>query len=297
MLRCGGVAITFRWRASAESTVPALDSGSSAKTSMPARMSVESRAAIRAASSTTSPLAVLIRMESGFMAARNATSTMPTVPSPPGTCNDTMSLAASTEARSGRVCTPMSLMRWAAARDRGLSSVTTRSPQPAARWATSRPMAPIPMIPRARSVQAAGLAVGLLVPVARPDVGGGRGDVAVDGEHEAQRQFGHGDGIAARDVAHVHAELRGPGAVDRVGAGTGAHHQPEVAAGFDGLGRHPGAAHHEHVVAGDMVGEILGGEGGLQRADVAAAAQPGPPRCRTGRRRTGFSCGYHLGAQ
>ena len=125
-----------------------------------------------------------------------------------------------------------------------------------------------------RSVQAPGLAVGLLVPLSRPHIGGGGGDVAVDGEHQAQRQLGYRDGVAAGNVAHVHAQLRSPGAVDRVGAGTGSHDQSQLVAGLDGRCCDSGAAHHQHVEAGNVVGKVFGGQGGLQRAGVAAAAQP-----------------------
>ena len=127
---------------------------------------------------------------------------------------------------------------------------------------------------QSRAVQAAGLAVGSLVPLSGPHVCGGVGDVAVDGEHQPQRQFGDGYGVASGDVAHEHAELRGALAVDCVRAGAGPDHQSKVGAGLYGLGGHPGAAHDQHVEAGDMGGETLGGDGGLQDADVAAGAQP-----------------------
>ena len=97
--------------------------------------------------------------------------------------------------------------------------------------------------------------------------------MAVDGEHQAQGQLGDRYGVAAGDVAHEHAELGGPGAVDGVGSGACPYHEAEVVAGLDGVGRDPGAAHHQHVEAGDVVGEIFGGEGGLEDAGVAAGAQ------------------------
>ena len=120
--------------------------------------------------------------------------------------------------------------------------------------------------------QPSGLAVRLLVPVPGSEIGGGGGDVAVNGKHQPDGQLSHRNGVAARDVAHKNPQLCGPVGVDGVGPRPGPNHEAELVGGFQSSRSDLGAAHHQHIESGNVLGQALSSQRGIDHAIVA----PGP---------------------
>ena len=98
-----------------------------------------------------------------------------------------------------------------------------------------------------------------LLPLAGVHGGVGRGQFARQGDHQADGQFGDGDGIGAGRIHHHDAAARGGLGVDVVHAHAGAANDAQL-----GRVRHQrvvdlhGAAHHKRVGIGQRGGQAVG---------------------------------------
>ena len=138
---------TFGWVLSGEVQSSDPLDGSSGHTSSPARTPLVSMASSSAAPSTRSPRAVFIRIESGFILARNSASTIPTVLSARGTWRLTTSAVPSSSSSSSTRRIPAARMRDSASDDRfALRRAVTLIPKATARSARAKPMSPNPMM-------------------------------------------------------------------------------------------------------------------------------------------------------
>ena len=108
------------------------------------------------------------------------------------------------------------------------------------------------------SGQAAGLAELFLPPRSVAQGGGGVDDPPVGGDHQADGQFGHGQGVFAGAIGHVDAPRAGGGQVDGVHARPGADNQRELARGLDRGGRNLGRADDENAHVGHGAGQRIG---------------------------------------
>ena len=127
--------------------------------------------------------------------------------------------------------------------------------------------------PEGLAHQAVGLRIGLLVPRPVLQVGGGRVDVAVDGQQETEGQLGHGDRVGPGHVAHVDAGVGCGLAVDGVGPGTRPNDEAQIVGTVNGLGRNPGATDDQHVEAPNGLREVFSTDTWGDDALVAAPSK------------------------
>ena len=99
---------------------------------------------------------------------------------------------------------------------------------------------------------------GFFLPLAGVHGGVGAGDEAGHGDHEAEGEFGDGDGVGAGGVHDDDAAMGGGGDVDVVDADAGAADDAEFGGGLEQLGvRLDGGADDEGVGVGELGGEAV----------------------------------------